>query len=178
MNKKIIAFLISLVIFISTFTTLSFGQFIPNAPFKPIMMAAPDFSLKDLQGKTFQLSKYFGKPVLLFFGTTWCPACRAEIPAYKEIYATYSPKGLEVVYINIGESIKRVTRFAKTNSLSYRVLLDEDENVSDNYRVITVPTLILIDKEGNILNISHRVSDLPLKKLFPEKNKTHIGSEK
>jgi peroxiredoxin len=169
MNKKPLALFIFLIVLIFCPATLSFGQFIPNAPFKPITMVAPDFSLKDLQGKTFQLSKYSGKPVLLFFGTTWCPACRAEIPAYKEIYATYSLKGLKVVYINIGESVKRVTRFVETNSLPYRVLLDEDENVANNYRIIGVPTLILIDKDRNVFNTSHRVSDLPLKKLFPDK---------
>src|SRR4030042_4662339 len=136
MNKKIIAVFISLIAFILILTSLSFGQFIPNAPFKPVTMPAPDFSLKDLQGKTFTLSKYSGKPVLLFFGTTWCPSCRAEIPAYKEIYATYSPKGLEVVYIDIGESLKRVARFAETNSLPYRVLLDEDENVANDYEIM------------------------------------------
>lgn len=169
MNKKPLALFIFLIVLIFCRATLSFGQFIPNAPFKPITMAAPDFSLKDLQGKTFRLSKHSGKPVLLFFGTTWCPACRAEIPAYKEIYATYSPKGLEVVYINIGESVKRVARFAKTNSLPYTVLLDEDENVANNYRIIGVPTLILIDKDRNVFNISYQVSNLPLKKLFPDK---------
>jgi peroxiredoxin len=168
MNKKIIA-LFSLVVFILSLTTLSSGQFIPNAPFKSDKVIAPDFSLKDLQGKTFTLSKYSGKPILLFFGTTWCPSCRAEIPAYKEIYATYSPKGLKVVYINIGESVKRVAHFAETNSLPYQVFLDEDENVADNYRIIGVPTLILIDKDRNVFSISHRVSDLPLKKLFPDK---------
>jgi peroxiredoxin len=149
--------------------TLSFGQFIPNAPFKSDKAIAPDFSLKDLQGKTFKLSKYSGKPVLLFFGTTWCSYCRAEIPAYKKIYATYSPKGLEVVYINIGESVKRVAPFAKTNSLTYKVLIDEDGNVADNYGIIGVPTLILIDKEGYIAKMSHRTSDLPLNKLSPAK---------
>ena len=92
MNKKIIAFLIIPLVLIFSMVTLSFGQFIPNAPFKSDKVIAPDFSLKDLQGKTFKLSKYSGKPVLLFFGTTWCPSCRAEIPAYKNIYATYSQK--------------------------------------------------------------------------------------
>ncbi len=169
MNKKIIVLFISLIVFILILNTLSLGQFIPNAPFKPVTMVAPDFSLKDLQSKTFKLSKYSGKTVLLFFGTTWCPSCRAEIPSYKEIYANYSPKGLEVVYINIGESVKRVARFAETNSLPYRVLLDEDENVANDYEIIGVPTLILIDKDRNIFSTSHRVSDLPLKKLFPDK---------
>ena len=169
MNKKIIAFLIIPLVLIFSMVTLSFGQFIPNAPFKPITMAAPDFSLKDLQGKTFKLSKYSGKPVLLFFGATWCPSCRAEIPAYKNIYSTYSKQGLEVVYIDIMEPAGKVARFAKTNSLPYRVLLDEDGNVADNYGIIGVPTLVLVDKEGNISNISHQTSDLPLNKLFPDK---------
>ena len=169
MNKKIIAFLIIPLVLIFSMVTLSFGQFIPNAPFKPITMAAPDFSLKDLQGKTFKLSKYSGKPVLLFFGATWCPSCRAEIPAYKNIYATYSKQGLEVVYIDIMEPVQKVARFVKTNSLTYKVLIDEDGNVADNYGIIGVPTLILIDKEGYVVKISHRTADLPLNELFPAK---------
>ena len=169
MNKKIIAFLITPLVLIFSMVTLSFGQFIPNAPFKSEEVIAPDFSLKDLQGKTFKLNKYSGKPVLLFFGATWCPSCRAEIPAYKNIYATYSKQGLEVIYIDIMEPAEKVARFAKTNSLSYRVLLDEDGNVADNYGFIGVPTLILVDKEGYVAKISHRTSDLPLNNLFPAK---------
>ncbi|MGA2525775.1 MAG: TlpA disulfide reductase family protein [Smithellaceae bacterium] len=169
MNKKIIAFLITPLVLIFSMVTLSFGQFIPNAPFKSEEVIAPDFSLKDLQGKTFKLSKYSGKPVLLFFGATWCPSCRAEIPAYKNIYATYSKSGLEVIYIDIMEPAEKVARFAKTNSLTYKVLLDEDGNVADNYGIIGVPTLILIDKQGYVVKISHRTADLPLSNLFPAK---------
>jgi peroxiredoxin len=169
MNKKTILFFILLIIITVFPAALSFGQLIPNAPFKATTTTAPDFSLKDLKGKTFKLSKYSGNPVLLFFGTTWCPACRAEIPAYKEIFATYSPKGLKVIYVNIGESSKRVARFAEVNSLPYMVLIDENENVADLYGIIGVPTLILLDKNRNLINVSHRSTDLPLKKLFMEK---------
>jgi peroxiredoxin len=169
MNKKIIAILITPTVLIIIMVALSFGQFIPNAPFKSEEIIAPDFSLKDLQGKTFKLSKYSGKPVLLFFGATWCPSCRAEIPAYKNIYLIYSKQGLEVIYIDIMEPAEKVARFAKTNSLPYKVLLDEDGNVADNYGIIGVPTLILVDKEGYVAKISHRTSDLPLNELFPAK---------
>ena len=62
-----------------------------------------------------------------------------------------------------------MARFAKTNSLPYKVLIDEDGNVADNYGIIGVPTLILIDKEGYIAKMSHRTSDLPLNKLSPAK---------
>ncbi len=169
MNKKIIAILITPIVLIISMVALSFGQFIPNAPFKSEEIIAPDFSLKDLQGKTFKLSKYSGKPVLLFFGATWCPSCRAEIPAYKNIYATYSKSGLAVIYIDIMEPVEKVARFAKTHSFPYKVLIDEDGNVADNYGIMGVPTLILIDKEGYIAKISHRTADLPLNELFPAK---------
>ncbi len=169
MKNKIIILGITLTILIFGVSAFSFGQFIPNAPFKSATMKAPDFTLKDLKGKTFRLTKNAGTPILLFFGATWCPACRTEIPAIKNMYKTYTPKGLEIVYINIGESSKRVDRFAQTNSLPYRVLLDEKEQVADIYDIVGVPTFILIDKEGLIISITHRSADLPLTKIFPEK---------
>ncbi|MBN1474404.1 MAG: TlpA family protein disulfide reductase [Syntrophaceae bacterium] len=169
MKNKVITLVITFTILFFGISAFSFGQLIPNAPFKAETMKAPDFTLKDLKGKTFRLTKNPGKPVLLFFGATWCPACRTEIPAMKNIYKTYTPMGLEILYINIGESSKRVGRFVQTNSLPYRVLLDENEDVADLYNIVGVPTFILIDKEGLIINIGHRSADLPLTKLFPEK---------
>jgi len=140
----------------------AWGQYIPNAPFKPELTQAPDFTLKDVQGKTFQLSAQRGKPVLIFFGTTWCPGCRAEIPKYKEVHKTYSPRGLEVIYINIMEPAKKVIRFAQSNSLPYRTLLDEDGSVGNAYSVIGVPMIILLDKAGNIVKVGHSSKDMPL----------------
>jgi peroxiredoxin len=169
MKNKVITLGVTLTILIFGISAFSFGQLIPNAPFKAETMKAPDFTLKDLKGKTFRLTKNSGKPVLLFFGATWCPACRTEIPAMKNIFKTYTPKGLEIAYINIGESSKRVGRFVQTNSLPYRVLLDENEDVADQYNIVGVPTFILIDKDGLINSITHRSADLPLTKLFPDK---------
>ena len=97
MNKKIKVLLVSVILLICIPVTLSFGQYRPNAPFKQKTIPAPDFSLKDLQGKTFKLRSQLGKPVVIFFGTTWCPTCRAEIPAYKAIYEKYVQRGLEVI---------------------------------------------------------------------------------
>ena len=103
----------------------------------------------------------------MFFGTTWCPSCRAEIPAYKAIYEKYAQRGLKVIYIDINEPAEKVARFTKSYSFPYLVLLDRDGSVANDYNIVGVPTLVLIDKEGNIITISHRTSDLPLNKLFP-----------
>ncbi len=165
MNKKILIAAVVLVIGIAV--TLSFGQYRPNASSKHKAITAPDFSLQDLQGKTFKLSGQLGKPVVIFFGTTWCPSCRAEIPAYSAIYEKYARRGLEVIYVDINEPAEKVARFAKNFSFPYRVLLDKDGSVANDYNIVGVPTLVLIDKEGNVITISHSASDLPLHKLFP-----------
>jgi peroxiredoxin len=97
---------------------------------KTTNVAAPDFSLKTLSGKTFKLSGQKGKPVLLIFVTTWCPSCRSEIPHYKNIYETYGRRGLEVTMIDIQEPGATVSRFASRNQIPFGILLDERGDVA------------------------------------------------
>jgi len=165
MNKKIIIFSIILLICIPV--ALSFGQYRPL--FKQEKIAAPDFSLDDIQGKIFKLSSQRGNPVIIFFGATWCPACRGEMPHYKALYDKYAQRGLKFLYIDINESTRKVARFARENSFPFLVLVDLDGSVANDYNLIGVPTLFLLDKEGNIISISHRVSDLSIDALFPAK---------
>ncbi|HUN55702.1 MAG TPA: TlpA disulfide reductase family protein [Smithella sp.] len=167
MNKKIL--LVSIVLLISTLVALSFGQSRAKDSLKHEGIAAPDFSLKDLQGKTFKLSSQRGNSVVIFFGATWCPACRAEMPNYKDLYEKYAQRGLKFIYIDVNESAGRVERFAKTNSFPYLVLVDSEGSVASDYNLVGVPTLFLIDKDGNIISMGHQVSDLAIDALFPAK---------
>jgi hypothetical protein len=47
--------------------------------------------------------------------------------------------------------------------------VDSDGSVATDYNIIGVPTLILLDKEGNIINVGHRILDLQVDKIFPAK---------
>ncbi len=117
----------------------------------PIEEKAPDFVLTDLKGQKFRLSDHRGKrPVLIIFSTTWCTFCKAEIPHFKSLYATYAQQGLEVVNIDVQESKEKVARFASQNQLPYRVLLDQDGSVSGVYEIRGVPTMVLVDKNGMV----------------------------
>jgi peroxiredoxin len=126
---------------------------------------APDFVLKDLDGAPFRLNDQRGKPVLLIFGTTWCPSCREEIPHMKDIHARYANRGLVIVNINVRESRDKVSRYAVNNELPYRSLLDEDGAVSERYGIRGVPSLILLDEAGRIVG-GQRFIDQQLANMF------------
>jgi peroxiredoxin len=128
--------------------------------------AAPDFILKDLAGQDFKLSAAKGKPVLLIFLTTWCPSCRSEIPHYKEIYATYGKRGLEVVGIDIEESKNKVSSFAARSRIPYRTLLDEKGRVASAYDITGVPSMVLINKDGKVLTRKYFAIDMVLETLL------------
>jgi peroxiredoxin len=112
---------------------------------------APDFKLKDLKGQEVRLGTLRDGPVLLVFGTTWCPYCREEIPRIKEIQRRGREKNLEVLNIYVNETENKVADFAAKYSLPYRVLLDRDGRVAESYQVRGVPTLVLLDRKGNIV---------------------------
>ncbi len=119
---------------------------------KAVAEKAPDFVLKDLNGRKYRLSDVKGKqPVLIIFSTTWCPSCKEEIPHFKSLHATYAKQGLEIINIDLQESQEKVAKFATRNGLPYRVLLDEDGAVGGIYDIRGVPSMVLVDQNGNIL---------------------------
>ena len=127
--------------------------------------AAPDFRLKDLKGRDVSLGSLRDRPVLLVFGTTWCPYCREEIPRIKEIYRQGREKRLEVLNIYINEQEAKVAAFAAKYELPYPVLLDKDGQVAERYQVRGVPTLVLLDRQGKIVCYQCRNLDAMLKGL-------------
>ncbi len=123
-----------------------------SAPaFSEEAMPAPDFNLSDLDNKSFRLSSYKGKqPVILLFWTTWCPYCREELKTINQMGEELKNKKMEVLAIDIGESLPRVSKFIKALNFTYPVLLDQNANVAKSYGVFGVPTYVIIDDKGNI----------------------------
>jgi thiol-disulfide isomerase/thioredoxin len=118
---------------------------------------APDFSVTNLDGKTFKLSDYRGKkPVYLVFWATWCPTCKHEIPQLTELYKNLGTE-VEILAINVdflswwsslNTSNNRVEKYVKKYDIAYAVALDDEENLISLYQVRGTPTQLLIDKEG------------------------------
>ncbi|WP_027725051.1 thiol-disulfide oxidoreductase ResA [Tuberibacillus calidus] len=116
---------------------------------------APDFALKDLQGRTVHLKDLRGKGVMLNFWGSWCDPCKEEMPFINEAYKK-KVDGVEVLAVNIRETKLVVQNFVDHNQLSFPVLLDTNGFVTDNYKVVPIPTTFLIDKNGKIVKILTR----------------------
>jgi len=130
---------------------------------------APGFELADLGGVTLKLSDYQGKqPVMLLFWTTWCPFCRTELKDLNRRYSQLKNENIEILAINIGESENRVKAFIESRPVDYRILLDEDSSVADNYGLVGVPTYILIDKNGKIVSKGNGFPERKYKELMQQ----------
>jgi peroxiredoxin len=112
---------------------------------------APDFSLKDLNGRPVTLSSLRGKVVLLNFWATWCPPCISEMPVFNRLYKEMRARGLEVVAISADRSEGYLRDYTSKHSLDFRVLYDENRDVVKRYKVFSMPTTFLIDKNGVIV---------------------------
>lgn len=137
---------------------------------------APEFELGVMNGGEAALQDYSGKVVLLNFWASWCPPCRAEMPAIQQVYESYRSNGFEVVAINMThqDSLPEVKAFTDTYQLTFPVLLDEAGETAFRYRVRALPTTFLIDKDGIIREVmiggplSETFLDAKISKLFEE----------
>jgi peroxiredoxin len=111
---------------------------------------APDFELKTLAGDTVKLSDLKGKKVMLNFWATWCPPCKAEMPAMEEFH---KEAGDEVVILAVNNDPHLdVKAFLDENGITFPIPLDEEDKVNETYQVLSIPTTYFIDTKGNIGN--------------------------
>jgi peroxiredoxin len=121
----------------------------PAPPPVQVGKLAPDFTLPDaLTGQDISLSAFRGRPVLLNFWTTWCPACRFEKPHLIAAYNDFADRGLVMLGVNIGETPSLVRDYVTRIGIPFTVLLDTKREVADLYQVRGIPVTFLIDKQG------------------------------
>jgi thiol-disulfide isomerase/thioredoxin len=131
--------------------------------------AAPDFTLKALDGRDITLSKFKGKYVLIDFWGSWCVPCRKSSPMMVELHNKLKAKNADVEFISIAvnERNDEVWKKAIKDDKFTWTQLKIDRNVGAKYKVVGVPTCILISPEGKILYREHPVSLIPkVKEMF------------
>jgi peroxiredoxin len=96
---------------------------------------APDFTLKDMNGKNVTLSSFRGKVVLLNFWATWCPPCKAEMPDLNRLYRDTKHRGFEIIAVSTDKSIDHVKDFLSKSKVDFIILFDENRTAAKQYRV-------------------------------------------
>jgi peroxiredoxin len=121
---------------------------------------APELVLEDSNGNVFMLSSYRGKqPVLIVFGATWCGSCKASLPGLKDAAETWTPKGVHVAEIFLGEDKAKASGYASEQGLKYALLPDPRQLSRTKYGfpVADMPMHVLIGKNGKVVASGGRV---------------------
>lgn len=116
---------------------------------------APDFSLKTLEGKTVTLSDFRGQAVLVNLWATWCPPCRAEMPAIQKLYDEYKAQGFVVLAVNMTyqDDPLAVLPFAQENNLAFPILLEETGDMAKSYELRSLPSSFFINRDGFVQEV-------------------------
>jgi peroxiredoxin len=116
---------------------------------------APDFTAKTLEGETVRLSDLRGQVVLVNLWASWCPPCRAEMPAMEHVYQAYKEKGFVILAVNstVQDSAANARAFVSENKLNFPILMDETGEITRLYRVQSLPTSFFIGVDGVIREV-------------------------
>ncbi len=113
---------------------------------------APKIELTSLDNISYNLSDLNGQVVIVNFWASWCPPCKAEMPAIEETYQKYKDQGLVILGINLTSSddVTKVDQFVHEYALTFPILLDEKGETANRYQVSSLPTTFFINKDGVI----------------------------
>jgi peroxiredoxin len=112
--------------------------------------AAPDFTLRTLNGPNLRLAEQRGKVVMINFWATWCGPCRQEMPQLNALYQKYRASGFTLLGVNVDEDSPKAADLAAKLGVKFPVLLDADKTVSKLYDMNSMPATILIDRDGRV----------------------------
>lgn len=112
--------------------------------------AAPDFTLRTMNGPNMRLAEQRGRVVMVNFWATWCGPCRQEMPHLNRLYEKYRASGFVLMGVNVDDDTRNAADVAAKLGLKFPVLLDTDKGVSKLYDLSTMPSTVLIDRDGKV----------------------------
>jgi thiol-disulfide isomerase/thioredoxin len=127
---------------------LSGAPFTPPSDSEMVGKPAPEFAMRDVEGREYTLAGLKGKPVLLDFWATWCEPCRESMPHVQKLYEQFKDKGLVVLGVDTNEAAEKARKYFEDNKYSFASLLGSGNDVIEKYSAHSIPRLVLIDKDG------------------------------
>jgi len=127
----------------------------PSVMAVTLQEAAPDFTLKSLDGGNLRLEEYRCQVVLINFWASWCGPCRQEMPLLDRLHQRYEDTGFAVLGVNVEGQAAPAREVVESTRVSFPVLIDEGQLVSQLYRLEAMPSTIVVDRDGRVRYI-HR----------------------
>jgi peroxiredoxin len=121
---------------------------------KPLELAGPG-----LDGKKVDVQSYRGKPVLVLFWSSEAPQFKADLPKYQKLTQATQDKGLTILGVNLDATRAAAESFVRDNSLPWPQIFEEggmDGPLANEYGILTLPTMFLVDAQGKVVNRSLR----------------------
>lgn len=126
---------------------------------------------KSASGSTIDLAKHRGRVVLIQYWATWCEPCKADMPTLKDLVSRYGRSGFDIIGVNLDSSPETMSSYVKEYGLSWPQIHEQgglDSRPANDLGILTLPTMILVDKQGKVVNRNINVAELDstLKKLI------------
>lgn len=130
-------------------------------------LPAPDFTMLDAYDNEVRLSDFFGKPIVLNFWTTWCPACVREMPYFLELFEE-DDEDIHILKVNLLDGVREtretVDRYMSENGYSFPLFFDAMSEASRAYGIRGIPVTFFICAEGYLVaQISGAVNENSLR---------------
>jgi peroxiredoxin len=118
-----------------------------------------DFSLKSIDGQTVTSNSLRGEVVVLAFGASWLPLSRTQLQGVRKLADEYSDRGLVVYWVSTESdnsksknyaSDEQLRAFSQKYGLKVTVLRDPDGVISKKFGIDQLPSIVILDKEGNL----------------------------
>jgi len=106
-------------------------------------------ALSTLDGKSIQLSDLKGKVVFLNQWATWCPPCRAEMPAIEKLYQSVDKSKVAFVMLSLDEDVQKVRQLANQKDFTFPIYVP-DGQLPEAFNSQVIPTTLILDSDGQI----------------------------
>jgi len=120
---------------------------------------APSFALQSRDGSKISPAQFKGEVVMINFWATWCVPCRQEMPKLEALYQRYNKLGFKLLAVNVENNPDGVKKWLAETPVSFPVLFDTKSEVSKLYKVETMPTTVIVAKDGTMRYLHHGYKD-------------------
>ncbi len=113
-----------------------------------------NFTMNDLQGKSWTLKDLKGKVVLVNFWATWCPPCQKEMPDLEALYNQYKGQGFVILAFSEDDETQKVAPFIAERKITYPILLDPGQKIGNQFEVNGIPKSFIYNRDGKLVTQS------------------------